>query len=98
MEPGLILPQRMDEVLTFAREAAEHFLRNPGHWTYTRGDVDSDELFGVRWGLEPTAAHAVLVLRIGFPAPVIVGDLDLERRSRACAASPQPLLPLGRRL
>jgi hypothetical protein len=90
-----LTPSGSREILDFARKAAASFLENPKLETFTDGEIEGGALFGVRWGADRPAAHAVLVLRIdeGFE-PIIVGDLDHDRQSAEKAeARPAPLLP-----
>lgn len=57
-----IVPSEVREQLAFAEEAGRHFAANPGHWSYTRGEVVEGELIALRWGLGDDCA---LVFTIG---------------------------------
>lgn len=76
----MFLPRRISERLEFAREAGDYFLKNPEKETYTRGEIEPDCLFAIRWGADRGAAHAVLVLQVAEAE--IWGDLDYDRAGR----------------
>ena len=82
MWPNVVLPAQIEERLDFARAAADHFIANPTHWTYTAGEIEPGCLFAVRWGVKPADAHAVLVFRLADEKPEIYGDMDHDRVAR----------------
>lgn len=64
------------ERLEFARKAAQHFAENPGHNTYTDGEIEPGCLFGLRWGLSD---DCVLVIKLhDYEAPVNYQNLVRE--------------------
>lgn len=81
----MVLAPESRELLAFAHRAADHFLAHPKHHTYTDGPIEEGVRFGVRWGADLAAAHAVLVLEVG--RATIVGDLDHDRAWMAASAA-----------
>ncbi len=80
----MLLVPRIEQEIAFARRAEAHFLAHPEHWSYADGEIEQGELFAMRWGADPAAAHAVLVIRVDDA--FIVGDLDVGRGQRNFSA------------
>lgn len=52
----------------FAKKAAQHFAKNPGHWTYADGPPTCGELLALRWG---GGDDCVVVLKVDETSPVV---------------------------
>lgn len=69
------------ETQAFARRAAAHFAKEPGHYTYTDGEIQAGELFAMRYGL---GDDCVVVFRIdGAFTPTNYQELVREYQADA---------------
>jgi hypothetical protein len=81
----VVTPATIEERLSFARKAADHFATHPQHHTYTvngQAGIVPEALFAVRCGVAPEKPNAVLVFRIADEEVVVYGDMDYDREGR----------------
>jgi len=57
----MLFISEIDEEKNFAIRAAEHFSKNPKHYSYTDKEIDESSLLALRWG---AAMDCVLVVKL----------------------------------